>query len=340
MSRPKNKDEYRKELADMFANILSEKGLMWKKDWIGMGGNAPQNAVTKVNYRGCNYINLILTAVSRGFSDPRWATMVQIMDKDNKYHPNQKWHLKAGSKAVYVEYWYPFDLVNKTAMTWSKYDEAITKEQREPEEFKLSTRYTAVFNATDIEGITDFVVDEHPKIIADDIINTLSKEMGVDILYDGGDRAYYSPSEDRSHLPALEFFTSEYGYNSTALHELAHSSGHPSRLNRRQGAFFGTPEYAYEELIAEITSCFMGVNLEFEPSEQHINNHKAYVQSWVKMVTERPDTLVKAIKEAQTATNYMEYKAGIIPEKEYQKNNATVREFSTKKPMPEVSLSI
>ena len=340
MPRPKNKEEYRKALADMFANILSEKGLLWKKDWLGKGGNAPQNAVTRVDYRGCNYINLIITAVNRGYTDPRWATMVQIMDKDNKYHPDQKWHLKAGSKAVYVEYWYPFDTINKTALTWDKYDEAISTGQRSPDEFKLSTRYTAVFNATDIEGIPEFVFEERTKITSNDIVNTLSKEMGVDILYDGGDRAYYSPAEDRIHLPTLESFTSEYGYNSTALHELAHSTGHPSRLNRKQGSFFGTPEYAFEELIAEMASCFMSVNLELEPSEQHLNNHKAYVQGWIKMVKERPETLVKAIKEAQTAANYMEYKAGIIAEKEFQKNNASVREFTVIKPMPEVSLSL
>ena len=120
MERPKNKDEYRRELADAFANVLEEKGLSWKKEWTGTGGGAPHNGVTKANYRGVNAFCLSLIAMAKGYDDPRWVTMVQIMDKDGKYHGKEKWHLKAGSKATYVEYWYPFDTVNKKMLTWDE----------------------------------------------------------------------------------------------------------------------------------------------------------------------------------------------------------------------------
>ena len=154
-------------------------------------------------------------------------------------------------------------------------------------------------------------------INANEIVNKLAFNMGVPVYFDGGDQAYYSPSKDSVHLPTMTSFNSDYAFSSTALHELAHSTGHPSRLDRKQGLFFGTPDYAYEELVAEISSCFMGVSSGVEQTESHIENHKAYVQNWANAIREKPDVLVKAIKDAQNAANYMDWKAGLITEAEY-----------------------
>ena len=228
MGRPKSKEEYRAELAETFANILEEKGLSWRKEWNGKGGGAPHNGVTKANYRGCNAFWLSLIAMSKGYTDPRWVTMHQIMDPDKKYHTNEKWHLKKGSKATYVEYWYPYDVKNKKAMTWEEYREDLENGRNE-KEFTLATRYTAVFNA-------------------------------------------------------------------------------------------------HEELVAEMCSCFMGTELKMEATSEHIENHKAYVQPWIGAIREKPEILIKAIKDAQAAANYMDYKAGLITEKEYEKVCGAVME--------------
>ena len=329
MSRPKDKNEFRAEIAEAFIHVLEEKGLEWKKEWRGLGGTAPQNGITKANYRGCNAFWLSLVAMMKGYSDPRWVTMLQIMDKDGKYHPKQKWHLKKGSKATYVEYWYPYDMAEQKALTWDQY-KACLKDGRDEKEFKLSTRYTAVFNACDVEGMPEQDIIINPDVSQDELITKLSESMGVEILPDGGDQAYYSPSQDKIHLPTPESFVSEYAYNSTALHELSHSTGHPSRLNRPQGAFFGTNQYAYEELVAEMCSCFMSAELQTEMSAEHIDNHKAYVQSWIQAISEKPDTLVRAIKDAQDAANYMDYQAGLITEKEYEKLRGSVVEIKQK----------
>lgn len=329
MSRPKDKNEFRAEIAEAFIHVLEEKGLEWKKEWRGLGGTAPQNGITKANYRGCNAFWLSLVAMMKGYSDPRWVTMLQIMDKDGKYHPKQKWHLKKGSKATYVEYWYPYDMAEKKALTWDQYKTCL-KDGRDEKEFKLSTRYTAVFNACDVEGMPEQDIIINPDVSQDELITKLSESMGVEILTDGGDQAYYSPSQDKIHLPTPESFISEYAYNSTALHELSHSTGHPSRLNRPQGAFFGTNQYAYEELVAEMCSCFMSAELQTEMSAEHIDNHKAYVQSWIQAISEKPDTLVRAIKDAQDAANYMDYQAGLITEKEYEKLRGSVVEIKQK----------
>lgn len=320
MAAPKNKDEFRSEVANAFAAILEEKGLEWRKEWHGQanGGTRPYNAVTKAHYNGINAFWLRFVALAKGFDDPRWATMVQIMDKNGYYHKD-KWHLKAGSKATYVEYWYQWDTVERKALTWEQYHTEI-KNGRPKDDFLLRSRYTAVFNGSQIEGMPEL---PKPKTVeaearADELVRKISSGMGVPILNDGGDRAFYSPMEDRIHLPKGEDFESEYAYNSTALHELSHASGHSSRLNRQSLAYFGTEKYAYEELVAEMSAAFLGSELAMQPSEHHLENHKAYVQSWIQAIRKKPESLAKAIKEAQNAAAYMELKAGLITEKEYQ----------------------
>lgn len=332
MARPKDKEEYRKKIAESFANILEDKGLEWKKEWHGSGIGAPQNGVTKSAYRGCNAFWLSLVAMMKGYQDPRWVTMHQIQDFKKTYHPDQKWHLKKGSKATWVEYWFPYDTKEKKALKWDVYRQML-KDGRKPEEFRFSARYTAVFNASEVEGMPALEtapVFSNPDVSEDELIRLLSEGMDVEIVNDGGDKAYYSPVQDKIHLPLAERFTSEYAYNATTLHELAHASGHPTRLNRPQNAFFGTGQYAYEELVAEMCSCFMSSELKTELTPEHLENHKAYVQSWIQSIREKPETLIKAIRDAQAAANYMDYKAGLIPEKEYEKTRDSVMEIKPK----------
>lgn len=326
MSKPKNRQEYRQQLAEKFIHVLEEKGLSWKKEWHA--SKMPINGVTHAHYNGCNVFNLSLTAMVNNYEDPRWVTMVQIMDRKKTYHPNEKWHLKAGSKATYVEYWYPYDRIKKKGLTWQEYRDEIM-DGRPGTDFYLKTVYTPVFNASLVEGMPELEVYENKDVEQDQIIEKLSANMGVPITNDGGDRAYYSPLRDEIHLPKKESFESTYAYNATALHELAHSTGHVSRLARKQTGMFGSPDYAYEELIAEMASCFMGVDIDAEPTEEHINNHKAYVQNWMSEIRENPDTLVKAIKEAQSAASYMDWKAELITEEEYKKLEGSAFEVSS-----------
>ena len=317
MGRPRSKEEYRKELAESFIRVLSDKGLSWKKGWRLGGGSAPQNGITRARYRGTNAFYLSLVAMAKGYQDPRWVTMRQIADKEGIYHPKERWHLKEGSKASYVEYWYPFDTKTKKAVRWSDYREAVNS-GRDPGEFRLSARYTAVFNADNIEGIPEIVPPaENRDIKVNDVVNNLAFNMGVPIYFDGGDQAYYSPSKDSIHLPAIQSFESDYAYCSTALHELAHATGSPGRLDRKQSSFFGSSDYAYEELVAEISSCFMGISIGMEQTEKHVENHKAYVQSWIAAIREKPEALVRAIRDAQSAASYMDWKAELITEQEY-----------------------
>ena len=319
MSRPKNKDEFRQELANNFIKVLEEDGLTWTKEWATNSSDAPANAVTGACYRGVNAFNLRMIAYLRGYEDNRWATMIQIMDKFGKYHKGEKWHLQKGSVATYVEYWFPYDLVEKRVLTWSEHEAAL-KAGRASTEFTMHARYTAVFNASCIDGISPMPEIEKKDIDAARLVKAVSCGMGVDILNDGGDSAFYRPSEDKVHLPEPGAFVSEYAYNATALHELAHATGHSSRLNRDFLNHFGSESYAYEELVAEMASAFMGVDLGAD--EAHVNNHKAYIQSWASQIKESPRQLVSAVKDAYAATEYMETAAVLKPEQEIERRSA------------------
>ena len=310
MSKPKNSKEFRETLALQFIHLLSEKELHWKQGWLS---DAPMNAVTKKNYNGVNVFRLNMECINNGYTDPRWATMVQIMDKEKKYHPNETWHLKKGSKASYVEYWYPVKIEDGSALTWEQYRQEISQGAAATD-FRFNASFKAVFNASQIEGISP-MIHEQRQVEISDMVKNLSKNMNVPIVY-GSNAAFYSPSEDNIHLPEPNTFFSDYEFQATALHELAHSTGHPLRLNRNiSNNPFGSADYAYEELVAEISSCFLGIHT--EQTEEHIKNHKAYVQSWVKHIQEKPHALINAVADAQVAANYMEWKAELIPKKEY-----------------------
>ena len=316
MARPQSKEEFRKQMAEEFIKVLEEKELDWRKSWSGEMF-AQQNGITHAKYRGTNAFWLALVSMQKGYRDPRWVTSIQVNDANRRYHPGQFWHVKAGEKAAYVEYWFPFDPKEKKGYTWPEYREAL-REGKSADDFILTARYTPVFNAEQVEGMPPMEpVQDHPDIAMDELVNTLSENMGVEIVLDGADKAYYSGNQDRIHLPDPSSFIDEYAFNATALHELAHSTGHKSRLDRPMANFFGTEGYAEEELVAEIASCFMGAELRAEPTQEHLENHKAYVQSWIKAIREKPESLVKAVRDAQKAADYMEMMAGLLPEREY-----------------------
>lgn len=300
--------EYRAELAEMFARILEEESLNWKKTWKGWS-DRPLNAVHGNIYKGINSFKLMLVMIERRYTDPRWAT----------YHQIQKmgYRLKnAKGMGVTVEYWFPFDREENRAISWAEF-----KSREEPfgERYFLRARYSVVFNAAHIEGLPERIHAQNNVIVTDELINTLSANMGVEILNDGGDEAFYHPAEDKIHLPFPEVFDSSYDYNSTALHELGHATGAAHRLNRNISNEFGSKEYAFEELIAEISACFMSVSLSVEQNSFHFENHKAYVQGWAATVRKKPELLIKAIAEAERVASYMEFKAGLLPESEFKK---------------------
>ena len=124
-----------------------------------------------------------------------------------------------------------------------------------------------------------------------------------------GNRAFYTSKDDDIVLPPHEAFTDTLGEVMTAMHEGVHSTGYSTRLNRALGNKFGSPEYAFEELIAEMGALIVTLSLggEFKPNavmEENANN-VAYLQSWLKACNEQDRALDKAFSDAQKSADYM-----------------------------------
>lgn len=288
--------DFRKSVTEKFIENLKKDGLAWKQGWDA-GSLMPSNGKTGTLYKGLNRLNLILLSKHFGYSDTRWLTFNQIKEAG--------YHLEKDSKGAKVEYWYPYDDENKKAITWKEYQDYI-KAGRKEEEFSLFSKLYTVFNGDNVKGLPEKVEYFNKDVKPDKIIDELSKNMNVPIIHEADEfSAYYIPSKDEIHLPLPERFFNRNEYNHTALHELAHSTGHENRLNRDIGEVF-SKEYAYEELIAEITSVFMSAYTGIKLVDIDIDNHSAYINGWIEELEKSPDMLVKAVKEAERASDYME----------------------------------
>jgi HK97 family phage prohead protease len=160
-----------------------------------------------------------------------------------------------------------------------------------------------VFNIDQIDGIDkeQFKIPELPEEQRVAELEQALSEIGA-VVNTGGDRAFYRPSTDEIHLPPFSSFKSREGYYAVFAHELMHWTGHSSRLKRDHLGEFGSPEYAQEELVAEIASAFFMAahGLTPEPREDHAQ----YLASWLKKLKSDPDAMKKAFGEAQKAHDF------------------------------------
>jgi antirestriction protein ArdC len=117
----------------------------------------------------------------------------------------------------------------------------------------------------------------------------------------GGERAFYSPSHDFIQVPRPDSYFEPVNWHRTALHELGHWCGHPSRLARDLSGGFGSALYAKEELVAEITSAFVCASLGIVPTVRHAD----YIGSWLEVLREDNRAIVRAASAASKAADYL-----------------------------------
>lgn len=289
----------RAAIAEAFLAALQEDQIPWRQCWSA----SPVSMSSGKPYRGINNLMLSWMAYQKGYQDTRWMTY--------KYAQDHGWQVRKGEKSVRVEYWQHYDAELKKALSR---DEVIRIQQEEPERMEhiRLVAYTAnVFNVEQVAGNIPPLQREETiqdpaalKRCRDAFLANLGVAFG-----EGGDRAYYSPGLDQIQMPLAETFTGDYSYMSTLLHEAGHSTGHPSRLGRDMSGGFGSPEYAKEELRAEIASAFTAQALRLPYREDELafemENHKAYIQSWIAALKKDPDELFAAIKEANQIADYL-----------------------------------
>lgn len=122
-------------------------------------------------------------------------------------------------------------------------------------------------------------------------------------------------------MPKPEHFQSGQDYYSVLFHELTHSTGHASRLNRKgvggadgEWSAFGSTPYAREELVAEMGAAFLSGHAGIV--ERTLDNSASYIQSWMERLKEDRRLIVQAAAAAQKAADFILSKKFGQPEKE------------------------
>ena len=300
----------RKQLVDQVLANLEKGNLFWTQGWVAAG--APESAVTGKKYRGINNLYLSLVAMAENYGDNRWATFRQMEEKGWTFKKDEEGHTLGKGKSVSVEYYEMRDKETKRRFDRSVLDGMTFDEQREYMDKNVYwlRKFYRVFNCSLMDGVP---AKEMPMIDVNDRIEKAEAILDYwnanesKILY-GGSQAFYRPSTDEVHLPEREKFKSTQSFYDTAFHEIGHSTGHETRLNRDLSGGFGSQSYAMEELRAEIASIFMAQDLGIEPSEDRLQNNAAYIQSWKDEIKENPNALFTAIADADKIARYVSSK--------------------------------
>lgn len=298
----------REKLSEMYLEALHQDQIPWRQNWKNY--EIPFNASTGKHYQGINNLILSFVANARGYADPRWMTFNQAKKLGYSIKPAPE-NMK-GDYGVKIEYWAIYDPKTKRNINFKEYEKIEKEDPERADKMKLVNRVSTVFNAEQINGIPKYVKQDIDELEfeLDDAMENMIENMHIEINK-GGNNAAYIPDLDKIIIPEERQFISEYDYKSTLLHELAHSTGHESRLNRNIKNVFGSEEYAKEELRAEIASSFLCQEFHMEASQENLDNHKAYIQSWIKVLEKDPNELFKSIKDANEISNYMIQKADL-----------------------------
>lgn len=319
---PSKVDAALQRFAEMLIKRMEEMQKDWHKGWIGGGSmfGLPQN-ISGRTYEGSNAFLLFLHTAGNGYKAPVYMTYGQLYKEGA--------HVLKGEKAVPVFKW-GFSIKDKDGkkVTEEEFHNMTDDEKKECKrrpflkiypEFNIDQtnmsevnkeKYDAVvsqFRKTDVPTITDGMY------VNKAIDRMMEKQEWVcKIQYDKEEKgAYYNPAKDIVVLPTKaqfrihpddpeECFKDGQEYYGTALHEMAHSTGHLSRLDRLKPAAFGSPEYAKEELVAELTSAMVGNTLGFD--RRISDNNVAYLQNWTSALRKEPKFIVTVMADVNKAS--------------------------------------
>jgi antirestriction protein ArdC len=268
----------------------------WQKPWNDEGVptfSMPYNQQTLQRYRGINAMNLLLS----GRADPRWLTFTQA--------ESAGFRIDKGEQGTLIQFIKTHEIKKiRDNMGRPVYDEMGNALS---ERLLLSRPIVSnawVFNAEQMSGLPPLSQNAKAAIDWDPIerAEELIRHSGAQIEHKFIDRAYYEIRYDIITVPDRSQFSSPAGYYATLLHELAHWTGHPSRLDRESLMQNGIEAYAKEELRAEISSMLLGDELHIghDPSQ-----HAAYVESWVSILEDSPAEIHAASMDAEKIYSFL-----------------------------------
>jgi antirestriction protein ArdC len=230
----------------------------------------------------------MVNGMRKGYEDPRWLTYRQAQENG--------WQVRRGEKGTHIEFWqFPY---NRSELQDESRDDTPHADRD-----RFIYRVYTVFNAAQIEGIPAHTsrMRQEWEIIHD--AEAILQNSGARISHDQPDRAFYNRLSDRIHLPSRVAFKSAGDYYGTALHELAHWTGHPQRLNREtlnESYRFGDLEYAKEELRAELASVFLMAE---RGIPHNPDSHSAYLGSWLHALRDDKHEIFRDARDAHRAAD-------------------------------------
>ena len=287
---------YRREIVKELSEALERGTAPWQKPWREVKREWPVNAATGDSYGWHNAMRLFTRAKRMGYTDPRWITYNQA--------ENLGWHVKLGEKGTRIVF---------CAEERKPVKDENGRYVRNPDGtikygvFGLRVmRPYFVFNGSQVAGISPYrqTIQEHESPEECEKAERILSESGAEITF-GGDQAYYDIVNDYIGLPKRFQFSTKADYYATALHELTHWTGHESRLNRGFSVRDSREDYAFEELVAEIGSMFVSAETGIDQTQEHFENHAAYVGSWIKHIKSDNQAYFRAVRLAEKAAEYI-----------------------------------
>ena len=286
------------EITDKIIADLEAGRFPWVQPWGKAAARAPlglpNNASTGRAYSGINILILWGAVVQHGFPGQGWLTYRQAAALGGNVRKGEH-----GTTVVYADRFIPEDEKRRARETGE-----------EAQAIPFLKRFT-VFNTAQCEGLPDDIIVAAPLPppgLIEPTVDALIKATAIDFRI-GGDRAFYMPALDYVAVPPPQAYFEPINWHRTALHEIGHASGHHSRLNRDLSGSFGSKKYAFEELVAEMSSAFCCASLGIVPTVRHAD----YIGSWLEVLREDNRAIVRAASQASKAADWI---LSFLPETE------------------------
>ena len=278
------------EITDKIIAELEAGRIPWVQPWGTAAAKAPlampKNAATGRHYSGINVLILWGAVVEHGFPGQSWLTFRQALALGGNVRKGER-----GTTVVYADRFVPDDEKRRARETGE-----------DAQAIPFLKRFT-VFNAAQCENLPDdiaIVAPPPPPGLIEPKVEALIRATGIDFRI-GGNRAFYVPALDYVQVPPPQAYFEPINWHRTALHELGHATGHPSRLGRDMTGGFGTKKYAFEELVAEMNAAFCCASLGIVPTVRHAD----YIGSWLEVLREDNRAIVRAASQASKATDWL-----------------------------------
>ena len=313
------KTDVRSTLTEIFLKSIEEDPLSWHSNF--KSPQRPMNGIYHNQYKGYNRMLLSYVMNKNGYQDPRFYPQSYIFgspeNREKAWDDPTKIKVMRGEKPVFIDTGF-FVPKNKFDADGNKLKPISIPEYRNlPDEkkelYRPAQKSIPVYNADQLTGVEKWKEIENGKQVLDSyilqVIDRGAAEMGVAVKEGDYDPPCYIPDLDEIHMPQKSLFANEYAFAATLLHEMAHASGAEHRMNRDLSGGFGSEKYAIEELRAEIASAFMANEFGINMPDSLLDDHKAYVQSWAKAISNDKNILISAIFDAEKIADYVEDKA-------------------------------